>query len=151
MRTANCDDAQNAQRTTYEYAIIRVVPRVELGEFMNVGVVLSCPTRDFLAAKIELDEARLRAIFPGASAAIFTEHLHNIERVCEGAGPIGKLPHRARFHWLVAPRSTLIQTSPVHSGFCENPLSAMNAIFNKMVAQLPVSCAASTRDSTYDR
>jgi hypothetical protein len=149
MPIAN-DDA-SAPVTTYEYAIIRVVPSVERGEFLNAGVLLSCPAHGFLAAKIELDEARLRALFPEANIALFAEHLGNIERVCAGFGPIGKLAHRARFHWLVAPRSTLIQTSPVHSGFCVHPQSAMNDIFAKMVAPRSLVCAASTRDSTYDR
>lgn len=127
---------------------MRVVPSVERGEFLNVGVLLSCPSQSFLVAKIELDEARLRALFPAANIALLQEHLGNIRRVCEGCGPIGALPHRARFHWLVAPRSTSIQTSPVHSGFCLHPPSAMNDIFEKMVAPPALSSVASTRGLT---
>lgn len=139
MPIAACD-------APYEYALVRVVPCVKRGEFCNAGVILSCPSRDFLATKIELDAARLSALFPGADLALFEEHLNNIRRVCDGDGPIGALPQRARFHWLTAPRSTIIQTSPVHSGLCVHPKSAMDDVFAKMVATGGVSGGASTRN-----
>src|ERR1051325_11124476 len=106
----------------FDYAVVRVVPRVERGEFVNAGVIVSCPARNYLKARVELDAARLAAIDPSADRETIARHLAAILRICEGgpaAGPIGLLPQRARFHWLVAPRSTIIQTSPVHTGFCQ--------------------------------
>src|SRR5262245_26568732 len=99
---------------TYDYAIIRVVPRVEREEFINVGVIVSCPARKFLEARIELDEERLKALAPTLDLDSIRIHLAAIPAICAGgeqAGPIGKLSQRERFHWLVAPRSTIIQTS----------------------------------------
>jgi hypothetical protein len=106
---------------TFDYALVRVVPRVERGEFLNAGVVLFCRTRRFLDARIELDRRRLYALAPHLSPEIVQQHLDVITLVCAGgraAGPIGELPISERFHWLVAPRSTIIQTAPVHSGLC---------------------------------
>ena len=103
----------------YDYAVIRVVPRVERGEMINVGVILSCPDADFLEARVEIDEARLLALEPGVDLAAVRAHLAAIEAVCRGgaeAGDLGALAQRRRFHWLVAPRSTMIQTSPAHVG-----------------------------------
>ena len=106
----------------YDYAIIRVVPRVERGEMINVGVILSCPHLDFLEAAIEFDEARLGALDATLDPAIVRAHLDTIPAICRGgAGPIAELPQRQRFHWLVSPRSTVLQVSPVHSGLCESP------------------------------
>jgi hypothetical protein len=113
---------------SYDYAVIRVVPRVEREEFVNVGVILSCERTDFLEARIEVDEARLRALHPGIDLAVACRHLDAIRAICHGgeaAAPIGLLPPRARFHWLTARRSALIQTSPVHAGRCSGELSAM--------------------------
>ena len=104
---------------TYDYAIVRVVPKVERAEFVNVGVIVSCPTRDLLLARIELDEQRLVALDPTIDLEQVRAHLAAIPLVCAGgehAGPIGRLSQRERFHWLVAPRSTIIQTSPTHTG-----------------------------------
>jgi hypothetical protein len=120
----------------FDYAIVRVVPRVERGEFLNVGVILFCSTKGFLEARIELDHVRLKAFAPSVDCAVVEEHLAVIPRVCEGgeaAGPIGLLPQRARFHWLVAPRSTVIQVSPVHSGVTEDPRAALDRLFEKLV------------------
>src|SRR5437867_8442883 len=106
---------------TYDYAIIRVVPRVEREEFVNVGVIVSCPGRDFLEACIALDEPRLRALDATLDIATLRHSLAAIPVICTGgasAGPLGQLAPRERFHWLVAPRSTIIQTSPVHTGWC---------------------------------
>lgn len=121
---------------SYDYAVIRVVPRVEREEFVNAGIILSCPTRNFLEARIELDEARLRALDPYANLAAIRAHLAGIPIVCAGgpgAGPIGQLSPRERFHWLVAPRSTIIQTSPVHTGRCTDPESTMEHLLDVMV------------------
>jgi hypothetical protein len=106
-------------RCIYDYAIIRVVPRVEREEFVNVGVIVSCPARKFLEARIELDEKRLLALDPTLDIDSIRAHLAAIPAICAGgeqAGPIGKLSQRERFHWLVAPRSATIQTSPTHTG-----------------------------------
>ena len=120
----------------FDYAVVRVVPRVERGEFVNAGVIVSCPGKSYLKARVELDEARLAALDPGFDRETVGRHLAAIQRICEGgagAGPIGLLPQRARFHWLVAPRSTIIQTSPVHTGFCEDGDALLDSLFDKMV------------------
>jgi hypothetical protein len=123
----------------FDYAIVRVVPRVEREEFVNVGVVLFCPDQEFLAAKIELDETRLLALFPAMErddVDVVEQHLEAFRRVCEGgagAGPIGVLPLRERWHWLVAPRSTIIQTSAPHSGLCEAPAGALERLLDHHV------------------
>lgn len=121
---------------TYDYAIVRVVPKVEREEFINVGVIVSCGSRRFLEARIELDEARLFAIAPNFDLAMLTQHLAAIPIICAGgkpAGAIGQLPHRERFHWLVAPRSTVIQTSKVHAGLCEDLTAVLEHLLDKMV------------------
>ena len=104
---------------TYDYAILRVVPRVEREEFINCGVIVSCHASGYLDARIELDEARLRALDPDVDVAEILRHLATFPAICRGgpaAAPIGLLPPRARFHWLTAKRSSLIQTSAVHTG-----------------------------------
>lgn len=123
-------------RSSFDYAVVRVVPRVEREEFVNAGVIFFCLERDFLAARVELDRARLTALFPGVDLALVEEHLAALSRVAaggEGSGPIGKLSARERFHWLVAPRSTIIQVSPVHSGLCEDPAGALEHLMDRMV------------------
>ena len=105
--------------STYDYAVVRVVPRVERGEFINAGVILSCAAQGFLQAHIELDAVRLLMLDPQADVAGLGAALDAIPAICAGgpaAGPIGCLSVRERFHWLVAPRSTSIQTSAVHTG-----------------------------------
>ena len=117
-------------QSSYDYAIVRVVPRVERGEFVNAGVILFCRTRRFLGARIALDAGRLAALAPQLDITELTQHLAVIPLVCAGgvgAGPIGLLPLADRFHWLVAPRSAMIQTSPVHSGLCDAPEAALDA------------------------
>jgi hypothetical protein len=121
---------------TYDYAIIRVVPRVEREEFVNVGVIVSCPARAFLEARIELDEQRLKALDSTLDVESIRAHLATIPAICAGgeqAGPIGQLSQRERFHWLIAPRSTIIQTSPVHSGYCKNPTAVLEHLLDTMV------------------
>jgi hypothetical protein len=125
---------------SYDYAIIRVVPKVEREEFVNVGVILSCPAREFLAARIEVDERRLLTLDPTIDIDAVRAHLASISAICAGgeqAGPIGRLSQRERFHWLVAPRSTIIQTSPVHSGRCHDPDRAIEHLLNTMVRSGP--------------
>jgi hypothetical protein len=120
----------------YDYALIRVVPHVERGECINAGVVLCCTARGFLKARIELDEERLLALDPSADIATLRAALDAFVRACEGgaqAGAIGALPLRARFDWLVAPRSTMIQTSAVHAGLCSDLEAAMERLLERMV------------------
>ena len=125
-----------AAEHTYDYAIIRVVPRVERGEQINVGVILSCVDADFLEARIELDGAALRAVDPSLDLDAIKAGLETIPAVCAGgeaAGPIGLLPPRARFRWLVSPRSTVIQMSPVHTGRTADPAAALERLLETMV------------------
>ena len=120
----------------FDYALVRVVPHVEREEFVNVGVILVCPTRRFLGARLHLDRERLRALAPDADLPMINTQLDLIPSVCAGgaaAGPIGQLSQAERFHWLVAPRSTTIQISPVHNGLCDDPQAELDALFDKMV------------------
>ena len=121
---------------TYDYAVIRVVPRVEREEFVNAGVVVSCASAKMLVAAIELDEARLRALDPHVDLELVRRHLAAIPAICAGgkdAGPIGQLPHRARFHWLTAKRSSIIQASPVHAGRCVDTAALVEHLLDRMV------------------
>lgn len=120
----------------FDYAVIRVVPRVERGEFVNAGVILYSPTARFLAARLALDSERLRALAPDLDCDVVQSYLDAIPRICAGgrdAGPIGTLSQSERFHWLVAPRSTIIQTSPVHAGVHADPSVAIEQLFQKLV------------------
>ncbi len=129
---------------TYDYAIVRVVPRVERGERVNVGVILSCTDCDFLDARIELDPARLLALDPALDVEAIRATLDIIPAVCRGgadAGPIGALPPRGRFRWLVSPRSTMVQMSPVHTGRTGNPAAALERLLDTMVRQRPADPA----------
>ena len=121
---------------TYDYAIVRVVPHVERGEQVNVGVILSCADTDFLDARIEIDERALLAIDPNVDLAAVRTNLDVIPLVCRGgpeAGPIGLLPPRGRFRWLVSPRSTMIQPSPVHTGRTSDPAACLEHLMDRMV------------------
>ncbi len=125
-------------RSSFDYAIIRVVPRVERGEFINAGVILFCRTRRYLAARVELDVPRLLAFAPEAARdlAEIEQHLDAIPVICAGgaaAGPIGALSQAERWHWLVAPTSTIIQPSPVHSGLCTEPAVMLEHLLATMV------------------
>lgn len=125
---------------SYDYAVVRVVPRVERGEFINVGVILWCASQDYLGARIELDESRLRSLDPTVSIEAVRSHLASIPRVCAGgpeAGPIGMLSRRERFDWLVAPRSTIIQVSPVHTGRCTDIATTLEHLLDVMVRSPP--------------
>lgn len=121
---------------TYDYAVVRVVPRVERGEFVNAGIILSCDVERILLAAIELDEKALLAIDSHVDLGLVRSVLQSIPAICAGgetAGDIGKLSARERFHWLVAPRSTIVQTSPVHAGQCAEPAAALDHLMRTMV------------------
>jgi hypothetical protein len=123
---------------TYDYAVVRVVPRVQRGEMINVGVILSCADADFLEARIEVDEKRLLAFDPTLDMDAVRAHLATIPAICAGgpeAGPIGELPSRGRFRWLVSPRSTVIQMSPVHAGRTSDPAACLDRLMDQMVRQ----------------
>jgi hypothetical protein len=123
-------------RSPFAYAIVRVVPRVERGEAINAGVVLFCRPRRYLAARTYLDEARLRAIDSACDPDEVRAHLGVIERIAAGdpsGGPIAGLPRHERFHWLVAPSSTIIQPSPVHTGLTDDPAALLEHLLATLV------------------
>jgi hypothetical protein len=123
--------------SSFDYAVVRVVPRVERQEFLNAGVILFCLERDFLQARVAVDEARLRALWPETDVGLVRQHLEAVPRICAGSpdgGPIARLSLRERFHWLVAPRSTILQVSPVHSGLSDSPEQTLEELFRRMVA-----------------
>lgn len=123
-------------RSSYDYAVIRVVPRVEREEFVNVGVLVSCPQAKLLVAGIELDPRRLLALDPDVDIDAVRLHLQAIKKICAGgvdSGPIGQLPPRARFHWLTAKRSSIIQLSPVHTGRCLQADAIVEHLLQRMV------------------
>lgn len=127
---------------TYDYVVVRVVPRVERGERINVGVILSGVDSELLACRVELDEARLRVLDPAVDLDAIRDGLALITRVCAGgpaAGPIGELPARGRFRWLASPRSTMIQPSPVHTGRTGDPAAALARLFDTMVRSTPAA------------
>ncbi len=128
--------AAGDERTWYSYAVIRVTPRVERGEFVNAGIILFARTRRFLQGRVELDTARLRALAPDADVAAIAGHLDLLQAVAAGTpegGEIAALPPSERFHWLTAPRSTVIQTSPVHIGTCTDPAAALEDLMARLV------------------
>ncbi len=121
---------------TYDYAIVRVVPRVERGEFVNAGIILSCDVERILKARVELDEDALLALDSTVDLEVVRDALAAIPLICAGgpgAGPIGNLSARERFHWLVSPKSTIVQTSPVHTGQCEDPDAALEHLLERMI------------------
>ena len=120
----------------YSYAVIRVVPRVEREEFVNAGIILFARTLQFLVARIELDEAKLNAIAPDLDLALLRRHLDTFLAVADGraeGGDVALQGQSERFHWLTAPRSTMIQTSAVHIGFCEDPQAAVEDLMQRLV------------------
>ena len=122
----------------YDYAIVRVLPRVERGEQLNAGVILSCPATGYLRARFALDEALLQAMAPGIDPAPIRAALAGIDAVCQGgeaAGALGRMSPRERFHWLVAPRSTSVQVSAVHTGRCRDLDAALDDLMRKLVAR----------------
>ena len=120
----------------FQYAIVRVVPRVERGECVNAGVVLFCRPRRFLAARVALDAARVLALAPEADLEAVNGHLDAFARIAAGdpqAGPMAALPPSERFHWLVAPSSTVIQCSPVHTGLTDDPPGELERLVARLV------------------
>ena len=125
-------------REDFQYAVIRVVPRVERGECLNAGVVLFCRRLGFIAARTGLDAAALAVIAPDADAGEVRAHLSALERVAAGAddgGPIAALKPSERFHWLTAPSSTVVQASPVHTGLTSDPAAELDHLFEQLVAR----------------
>jgi hypothetical protein len=121
---------------TYDYAIVRVVPRVERGEFVNAGIILSCDIERILEARIELDETALLGLAADVDLDMVRSILATIPAICAGgpgAGPLGRLSTRERFHWLVSPKSTIVQTSPVHTGQCQDPRQALEHLMDRMI------------------
>jgi Protein of unknown function (DUF3037) len=125
-----------SESLSFEYATIRLVPRVEREEFINAGVIVFCMAQKMLLSKILVEETKVNTLWPEIDLRAVRQHLEAIPRICSGdpdAGPIALLPARERFHWLVSPRSTVIQVSPVHSGLCVSPQEALNKIFERFV------------------
>jgi len=124
------------QKHLFEYAVIRVVPKVEREEFINIGVIVYCAKENFLQCRYLLDEARLKAFSGDVEMGDLKEHLCSLERICSGnkaAGPIGSLDIASRFRWLTATRSTILQSSKVHPGFTENASETLNRLFEQLV------------------
>ena len=124
------------EKQLFEYAVIRLVPRVEREEFFNVGVILYCPAQKFLKAACGLDPQRARAFAPELNLPELEKHVRSFALVCAGgasAGAIGEMSARERFYWLTAPRSTVLQTSPVHTGLCSDAQTTLDNLFKNMV------------------
>ena len=123
-------------QNSFDYAVIRVVPRVEREEFVNAGVIVFCLEKNFLAARVQLNAERLRALWPEVDVDLIRQHLEAFPKISLGdpeGGPIARLSLRERFHWLVSPRSTMIQVSPVHSGICNgDPQEALDRLFQRL-------------------
>jgi hypothetical protein len=122
--------------SSYDYALIRVVPRAEREEFINSGVILFCAEQQFLDVRLHIDEMRLVALWPEIDLDLVRRHLEAFPKICSGdpsAGPIAGLSQSERFQWLVSPRSTVIQISPVHTGLCESPARALEQLFRGSV------------------
>jgi Protein of unknown function (DUF3037) len=123
-------------QSSFDYAVIRIVPRVEREEFVNAGVIVFCLEKGFLAARVHVDAERLKALWPETDLELIRQHLAAFPKIAAGdpsAGPIAQLTLRERFHWLVSPRSTMIQVSPVHSGLCNgDPQEALDRLFERL-------------------
>ena len=126
----------NGRWISYDYAVLRVVPHVYLGTFVPVGVMVHARTADFLAMRVIADTAQLRARVPGIDAELLARYLRACQLVCDGeasAGPVALAPPSERFHWLTAPRSDVIQSSPVHSGMTEDPRAALDELYTRFI------------------
>ncbi|MBO0361144.1 DUF3037 domain-containing protein [Hymenobacter sp. BT186] len=124
------------EKHLFEYAVIRVMPKVEREEFLNVGVILYCASQGFLQTRFQLNEARLLALAPGLDLPELHERLHAFERICAGrkeGGVIGQLAVASRFRWLTSTRSTIVQTSPVHPGLCQDPTDTLARLYEELV------------------
>lgn len=125
-----------SDKLLFEYAVIRVVPKVEREEFFNVGVILYCAPKKFLQTKYEISEHRLRSFCEELEIASLRDNLSALERIAlgkENSGPIGKLSLPERFRWLTATRSTIVQSSRVHPGLCTDPQETLDELFRKLV------------------
>ena len=125
------------EKHSFEYAVIRVVPRVEREEFLNVGVVVFCKAQKFLQTKWQLDGERLKAFCDKTDIDTLRNYLEAFERIANGSkdgGDIAKLPQAERFRWLTATRSTVVQTSKVHPGLCMNAADELEKLFAQLVA-----------------
>lgn len=125
-----------SERTVYEYAVIRVVPRVEREEFVNVGVALYCKKQRYASVKIQVDESKLQALYPALDVELVLGHLDSFRRICAGdknAGSIATLDQAERFRWLTAKRSTIIQCSAVHPGLCVSAEQTLQELFEKLI------------------
>lgn len=133
----------------FQYTILRLVPSVERGERLNVGVVLYCRQRDFLAARARIDESALRAIAPELTPADVQPHLDALCAVAAGderAGPLAALPPSERFGWLASPSSTVIQPSPTHTGITDDPGLTLDRLFDTLVARKPTRLRSNRGD-----
>lgn len=129
--------ARRSHGSPFQYAIVQVVPRVERGETFNAGVILLCRPRRFLGARVALDAGRLRALAPDVDPETVRSHLDAVARIAAGepsGGPIARLGAAERFHWLVAPSSTIIQPSAVHTGVCADPPAQLDHLFETLVS-----------------
>jgi hypothetical protein len=125
------------ERDAFQYAVLRVVPDLDRGEALNVGIVLFCRRRGFLAARIGLDERRIRGAFPGVDVPALAAHLEGLRRVAAGdpeAGAVAALPQSDRFGWLAAASSTIVQPSAIHTGLCDDPEALLDRLFGRLVA-----------------
>ena len=126
-----------ARELAYDFAVLRVVPRVHLGAFVNVGVVMHARTAEFLALRVLTDVHRLRARLPEVDADLLARYLRSCEAICAGdpaAGPVALAPPSERFHWLTAPRSDVLQSSPIHEGVCADPVLELEKLYESYVA-----------------
>jgi len=124
------------EQHSFDYAVIRIVPRVERSEFINTGVIVFARTLKYLDARTHFDRERLLALCPDVETSEIEQHLASLPQICAGgkkAGPIGELPQHERWHWLVAPKSTIIQTSEVHSGICTDPAAELEHLMKMLV------------------
>ena len=130
------EQTPSGPRTSFDYAVIRVVPRVELEEFLNAGVIVFCLERRFLAAEVRCERARLHAVWPSLDLDELARQLEAFRRVAAGdpaGGPVARLSLRERFHWLVSPRNTVVQVSPVHTGLTDDPAAVAADLFDRLV------------------
>lgn len=129
-------------RSSFDYATIRVVPRVEREEFINAGVVLLCRQRAYLSMRVTLNRERLRTLAPDLDLESVERYLAGLQAISAGeadAGPIARLSQAERFHWLVSPSSTIVQPSPVHSGMCDDPEQALEKLLRELVLAPDIS------------
>ena len=129
-----------APRIDYDFAVLRIVPRVHLGAFVNVGVVVHARTAEFLSLRALTDERELAARVPGVDTELLARYLRSCVAICAGdaaAGTMALAPTSERFHWLTAPRSDVLQSSPVHEGVCENPRRALDELYDAYVGSVP--------------